>query len=228
VSFDDGGLTSFGSGVALSGDGRTAVVGGPNDYGLFNATPLLGAAWVFVFRESPGITSSAGAGWATGQVESFTVTSSGFPAPALSVVGALPAGVSFTDNGDGTASLAGTPGAGAGGVYRLTITAANAIAPDATQEFTLTVAAAPQPQQQPPPTPPPAPSSPPPASPSPSAPAPAVLRLQTLGLSVFGPEGGEARCSMRSGRIRTCTVRLVRGGRCSRRATPGAAPALAA
>ena len=58
------------------------------------------------------------------------------PRPAA---GALPAGVSFTDNGDGTATLAGTPAAGAAGVYRLTITAANGVSPAATQDFTLTV-----------------------------------------------------------------------------------------
>ena len=90
-------------------------------------------------EQAPAITSAANTTFATGQAGSFTVTSSGFPAAALSVQGALPAGVSFTDNGDGTATLAGTPAAGTGGVYRLTITAANGASPDATQSLTLTV-----------------------------------------------------------------------------------------
>jgi hypothetical protein len=115
------------------------------------------------------------------------------------VEGALPPGVTFTHNGDGTATLAGTPAAGTSGVYRLTITAANGVSADATQAFTLTVVAPPQ--------------TPPPHVPSPSAPAPATLRLQALGLSVFGRAGSEARCRMRSELIRACTVRLVRGGR---------------
>ena len=62
---------------------------------------------------------------------------------ALTETGALPTGVTFVDNGDGTATLAGTPAAGTGGTYPLTITAANGVLPDATQSFTLTVDQAP-------------------------------------------------------------------------------------
>ena len=65
------------------------------------------------------------------------------PTPALTETGALPTGVTFVDNGDGTATLAGTPAAGTGGTYALTITAANGVLPDATQSFTLTVDQAP-------------------------------------------------------------------------------------
>jgi hypothetical protein len=41
----------------------------------------------------------------------------------------------------------------------------------------------------------------------------AQLRLQALPLSVFGQRGSEARCATRSGRIRSCTVRLLAGAR---------------
>ena len=51
--------------------------------------------------------------------------------------------MTFIDNGDGTATLAGTPAAGTGGTYPITITASNGVAPDATQTFTLTVDEAP-------------------------------------------------------------------------------------
>jgi len=51
----------------------------------------------------------------------------------------MPAGVTLTANADGTATLAGTPATGTQGTYPFTITAANAISPDATQSFTLTV-----------------------------------------------------------------------------------------
>ena len=64
------------------------------------------------------------------------------PTPAITETGALPAGITFTDNGDGTATLAGTPAAGTGGSYPLTITATNASG-TATQAFTLTNAQAP-------------------------------------------------------------------------------------
>ena len=159
-------------------------------------------------EEPPRITSDAEVTFTTGQAATFTLTSSGFPTAALSVQGTLPAGVTFTDNGDGTATLEGAPDAGTGGVYRLTITAANDVAPAATQEFTLTVL----PLPQPPPPAVPSPQPQPPAEPSPHAPAPATVRLQALRLSMFGPAGSEARCRMRSGLIRACTVRLVRGG----------------
>ena len=75
-----------------------------------------------------------------GQALTFTVTTSGFPAPTLTDGGAaLPAGVSFHDNGNGTATLSGTPAAGSAGVYPFTITAQNGISPNASESFTLTV-----------------------------------------------------------------------------------------
>jgi len=55
----------------------------------------------------------------------FHRQTSGSPAPAMSETGALPSGVTFTDNGNGTATLAGTPGLSQGGVYKVTFTATN-------------------------------------------------------------------------------------------------------
>ena len=66
-------------------------------------------------------------------------TSTGPPTCAWTETGALPTGVAFTDNGDGTATLAGTPAAGTGGTYPFTITATNGFGSAATQSFTLTV-----------------------------------------------------------------------------------------
>ena len=57
--------------------------------------------------------------------------------------GALPAGVTFVDNGDGTGTLSGTPAAGTGGARTLTFTATNGILPNGSQAFTLTVNQAP-------------------------------------------------------------------------------------
>src|SRR5207237_6203328 len=78
-----------------------------------------------------------------GAAVTFTVGGQVLPPPTLSRSGTLPDGVSFTDNGDGTATLAGMPSAGMGGTYPLTITAQNGIVPDAVQSFTLTVNEAP-------------------------------------------------------------------------------------
>ena len=60
----------------------------------------------------------------TGTAYSKTITAVGSPTPALTETGALPAGITFTDNGDGTATLAGTPAGNAGGSYQITVTAA--------------------------------------------------------------------------------------------------------
>jgi PKD repeat protein len=60
----------------------------------------------------------------------------------MSETGALPSGITFTDNGNGTATLAGTPGLDQGGVYKVTFTAANTFG-SVTQSFTLSVDQAP-------------------------------------------------------------------------------------
>jgi hypothetical protein len=92
---------------------------------------------------APSITSADHATFAVGTAGSFTVTTSGFPTPTLTTTGTLPAWLSFTDHGNGTATLAGTPPAGSGGTYGFTITADNGTAPAASQAFTLTVDASP-------------------------------------------------------------------------------------
>ncbi len=98
---------------------------------------------VEVANVAPVITSADNTTFVVGSAGAFLVTTSGTPPPALSVSGALPAGVTFVDNGNGTATLAGTPAANTGGTYPLTITATNGTSPNATQNFTLTVNQAP-------------------------------------------------------------------------------------
>ena len=99
------------------------------------------AATLTVVKLPPTITSADNTTFIVGNAGTFTVlTSAGNPAATtLSETGELPANVTFTDNGNGTATLAGTPLAGTGGSYPITITASNGIAPDSTQSFTLTV-----------------------------------------------------------------------------------------
>jgi hypothetical protein len=92
-----------------------------------------------VVDQSPAITSASAATFVIGAANSFTVTASGFPIAAISESGSLPSGLSFADNGNGTATLSGMPAASAGGTYSLTLTAANAVAANATQTFTLTI-----------------------------------------------------------------------------------------
>jgi LmbE family N-acetylglucosaminyl deacetylase len=93
---------------------------------------------------APKITSGSLASFTTGTAGNFKVVSSGDPTAALTrPSGELPAGVSFTDNGNGTATLSGTPAAsaapaGSSQPYSFTIKATNGAGND-TQSFTLTV-----------------------------------------------------------------------------------------
>jgi hypothetical protein len=75
----------------------------------------------------------------SGRAASITIETNGQPTATIALAGALPAGVSFRDDGDGTGTLSGTPTLGSGGVYPLTVTASNGIAPDAVKTLTLTV-----------------------------------------------------------------------------------------
>jgi alpha-tubulin suppressor-like RCC1 family protein len=77
-----------------------------------------------------------------GQAFSFSVTTTGTPAPAVTRVGQLPAGVNFVPNEDGTATILGTPRGSAAGPYPVTLTARNSSGIVA-QHFVLTVNRAP-------------------------------------------------------------------------------------
>jgi hypothetical protein len=81
--------------------------------------------------------------FAVGRKDAFTLTGGGSPIPSLSEVGALPSGITFFDNHNGTATLAGMPAAGTGGLYRITVTAHNGVGPDAVQNFYVPVQQAP-------------------------------------------------------------------------------------
>ena len=128
-----------------NGDG-TATLAGTADAGTGGTYPLtfqggltgtVTQDFTLVVSERPSVTSAGSTTFLAGEASTFTVTSAGFPEPALSLTGSLPDGVTFTDNGDGTGLLGGTPAAG--GTYALTITASNGVGPDASAPFTLAV-----------------------------------------------------------------------------------------
>lgn len=98
------------------------------------------------FGGPPTISSAGATTFVVGKAGSFTITTTTEPdsaATSLEETGALPAGVTFTDNGNGSATIAGTPATGTGAVYDLAITASNSFPPTATQQFVLTVQEAP-------------------------------------------------------------------------------------
>ena len=136
-------FTDNGNGTATLAGTPAAGTGGTYTFTITAAngvTPDATQSFTLTVDEAPGITSAAKADAAVDQPLTFTVTTSGFPAPSLSEGGAtLPTGITFTDNGNGTATLSGTPAAGTAGVYPFTITATNSTAPHAAEAFTLTV-----------------------------------------------------------------------------------------
>src|SRR5713226_6066949 len=90
-------------------------------------------------NQAPAITSANSATFVVGTAGTFTVTTTGTPTPTLTETGALPTGVSFTDNGNGTGTLSGTPASGTASNYAIMFTASNGVGTAATQSFTLTV-----------------------------------------------------------------------------------------
>jgi large repetitive protein len=136
-----------------NGDGTATLEGMPppsagGSYALtFTASNGVGApvtqAFTLTVESPPAFSSGATTTFNIGAAGSFPVTTTGFPRPTITRTGALPTGVGFTDNGDGTATLSGTPGPGTGGTYPLTLTATNGVGSAATQTFMLTVDASP-------------------------------------------------------------------------------------
>lgn len=86
----------------------------------------------------PAFTSANNATFTVGVNGTFSVTTSGNPAPSLVESGSLPSGVTFVDNGGGNGTLSGTPASGTAGSYPITFTATNAVG-TIPQSFTLTV-----------------------------------------------------------------------------------------
>ena len=154
VAFSESGALPTGMTFTDNGDNTAILQGTPaagtaRDYPLTitAANPLV-AIQNFDLRvvAPPAITSGNSTTFCTTGTlacgftgaNTFHVTSTGFPAAGFANPGTLPSGVSFTDNGDGSATLSGRPNAGAGGVYPLSMDAANDYG-NATQAFSLTV-----------------------------------------------------------------------------------------
>ncbi len=139
------------SGVTFTDNGNgTGTLAGTPAIGTAGSYPLTFTAangvppnatqnFTLVVGEAPSITSANSTTFVAGSAGSFTVTTVGNPTAGITRTGTLPSGVTFTDNGNGTGTLAGTPAIGTAGSYPLTFTAANGVPPNATQNFTLVV-----------------------------------------------------------------------------------------
>jgi Tol biopolymer transport system component len=87
---------------------------------------------------TPTFVSAAGATFSTNRANAFTFVTTSYPTAAYVLTGPLPDGATFVDNGDGTATLSGTP-AGPAGAFSVAVAASNGFEPGTTQTFTLTV-----------------------------------------------------------------------------------------
>lgn len=131
-----------------NGDGTATLTGTPvsGDFGPVRFTinaingfaPAASQVFTLTVSQAPALTGAISATFPAKQASSLLITATGYPAPAISALG-LPSGVHLVDNHDGTATLSGTPPAGAGGVTPIRITASNGVLPNATESFELTV-----------------------------------------------------------------------------------------
>jgi hypothetical protein len=133
-------------------NGTATLTGTPTSAGTFtlmlkatNGTTTV--AHTLTVKVAPGaaphIFTGSNADFGELEPGSFTIRTTGFPAATFSWTGLLPTGVSFKDNGNGTATINGKPAAGtANGMamtYPLTITAQNAVGTGTQTPFMLTV-----------------------------------------------------------------------------------------
>jgi hypothetical protein len=129
---DNGNGTATLTGTPAAGSGGTYPIMITAQNGT---TPNATQNFALTVSQGLVITSANKTTFTVGAAGAFTVTTSGYPVPALSESGALPGGVTFVDNGNGTATLAGT--ASAPGSFPITITASNGVSTQAMQNFTL-------------------------------------------------------------------------------------------
>ena len=95
-------------------------------------------------EKAPAFTSTATAYFSIRKAgQRFTITTTGAPAAKLTKSGTLPEGLHFKTNGNGTATVAGTPNRFSAGTYEVNVTAKNGVAPKATQTLTIVVGSAP-------------------------------------------------------------------------------------
>ncbi len=128
-----------------SGQGQLVGTPAPGSAGIYNlkieASNAAGTTtqpFTLTVGDTPAITSASSVGFVIGNSPStFAITTSGFPAPSLSCDSpcALPHGLSFHDNGDGTAQIFGAAASDAVS-STVTLTATNGSG-TATQHLTV-------------------------------------------------------------------------------------------
>ena len=124
--------------TGLPADTYRMLIRTPASNEYFHAIPVVAQVQILpVDAAAPTITSASTVSVTIGTPVAFTVTTTGTPAPTLSQSG-LPAWLTLQNNGDGTATLAGTPPPGSAGNTAATVTATNA-AGSAAQQLTINI-----------------------------------------------------------------------------------------
>ena len=135
-----------------NGDGTATISGVPNTSTAGMTKVLLTASNVagstlqvlaIAVQRPAGLSSGKPPAATTGRHYSFTVTTFGYPVPAITELGALPAGLTFRPDGNGKATISGVPGAGSGGVDKISVTASNLLG-KAVARYSLTINQAPK------------------------------------------------------------------------------------
>jgi hypothetical protein len=144
ISFhDNGDGTATLSGIAAAGTNGSYPITITADNGVGSSAMQSFTLTITTATSAAAITSANSYTATYGAPASFTVTTTGYPVPTITKSGSVASGMTFTDNGDGTATISGTPAGTAEGVYSITLRAHNGIGVTATQSFTLTVNRAP-------------------------------------------------------------------------------------
>ena len=129
-------VTTDASGIAIAPAFTANAIGGSYTV-TATATGLTPASFALSNLLSPTITSANTVSFIVGTGGTFMVQTTGFPVPAITFAAEL-SGVTFNDNGDGTATLLVSSGSTlSAGLYPIQITASNGVNPDFVQNFTL-------------------------------------------------------------------------------------------
>jgi hypothetical protein len=136
-------LTSSGAGKAKITGTPANGTGGEYDITITatnGVSPDAQTVTHLVVNEAPELTGPTNARLVATFAGNVAYSADGYPGAAISAAGPIPSGLTFHDNGNGTAQISGTPDLGTDGTYAITITAHNGIDPDAVVHLTLVIA----------------------------------------------------------------------------------------
>jgi hypothetical protein len=121
-------FTAGANGTArLSGTPSTAMAGRtfPITFTATSSSGVTSQSFTLTVGRAPTITSGTLAFPRIGRSFSFTVQTTGTPTASITIAGALPAGLTFVDNHNGTARISGTPTRNSGRTYSVVVSAQN-------------------------------------------------------------------------------------------------------